>query len=475
MRQWRYVLPLAIALLIASSSWWRNRQNSHYALPPEAIAPLVPQLDQAPDIQVFFNQSEANVYTDPYRQITRHGDNLEAEIVKTIEQANMSVDVAVQALNLPLVAQALIDSQKRGVSVRLILENQYAQPWSQAIEQNRATPIHLDQLADWQHLSDANQDGKVTALEVARQDALLALQIAGVPQIDDTADGSKGSGLMHHKFLIADQRWVVTGSANFTLSGIHGDAAETSSRGNANSLLKIDSPDLAKQMTAEFNIMWGDGPAGQPDSQFGLDKPTRSVQEIVLDQGNMMLQFSPSSTRDPWPTSVNGLIAKILSQANKRIDIALFVFSEQALANQLESQSDGGVSLRVLIDPSFIYRSYSEALDLRGETLLNKSCQVEAENRPWKNSIDSVRSPQLQPGDKLHHKFAVIDEKTVIVGSQNWSHAANTINDETLMVVHSPTVAAHFNREFERLYRTARRNERTYLQRKIEAARQRCQ
>ena len=82
--------------------------------------------------------------------------------------------------------------------------------------------------------------------------------------------------------------------------------------------------------------------------------------------------------------------------------------------------------------------------------------------------------PKLPIGAKLHHKFAVIAEQTVIVGSQNWSHAANTNNDETLLVIQNPTVAAHFNREFERLYREPLIGETSSLAQKSESARQRC-
>ena len=62
-------------------------------------------------------------------------------------------------------------------------------------------------------------------------------------------------------------------------------------------------------------------------------------------------------------------------------------------------------------------------------------------------------TPRLSRSDKLHHKFAVIDGKTVITGSFNWSPAAAHTNDETLLVIHSPTLtASHFTREMDRLW-----------------------
>ena len=42
-----------------------------------AVRPKLPPLAQDPTIQVYFNQSQASVYRDPYRSITRYGDNLE--------------------------------------------------------------------------------------------------------------------------------------------------------------------------------------------------------------------------------------------------------------------------------------------------------------------------------------------------------------------------------------------------------------
>jgi phosphatidylserine/phosphatidylglycerophosphate/cardiolipin synthase-like enzyme len=280
---------------------------------------------------------------------------------------------------------------------------------------------------------------------------------------------------MHHKFLVVDRQWVITGSANWTLSDIHGDVDTSESRGNANALLKINSSTLASHFTEEFNQMWGDGPGAATDSRFGLKKRVHWVQRLPMSTGSLTLQFSPLSPTQPWENSVNGLIRRTLSQATHSIDLALFVFSEQPIANQLEMQSQKGTQLRVLIDPGFVYRNYSEALDMMGIVLPDQRCQIEDNNRPWKRPIDTVGSPRLLPGDKLHHKFAVIDNRTVIIGSHNWSDAANTQNDETLLVIENTTVSAHFKREFERLYRSPFIGNTAKLQQKREQSYQRCQ
>ncbi len=448
-RRWQFFCAAGLLLIACSTLWritgrtiWQTSAATH-------LQPAIEALPQDPYIQVFFNQSEATVYTDPYRQIERYGDDLEQIIISGIEGATTTIDVAVQDLNLPRIAQALVNSAQRGVRVRLILENQYANPTS----------------------AEAVQSGNPTG---APTSALQTLRNAGIPLIDDTADGSKGSGLMHHKFLVIDGQQVLTGSVNLTLSGIHGDMGVPNSRGNANSLLRINSPQLASYFTEEFAQMWGDGPAAQPDSLFGLQKRDRPAQQLAIANSHITLQFSPLSPTQPWQNSTNGLISRTLSQSTQQIDLALFVFSDQPLANQLQAQVQKGSQLRVLIDPGFVYRSYSEALDMLGLALPNQRCKIEADNQPWTKPISTVGSPRLPPGDKLHHKFAVIDSKTVIVGSHNWSQAANTENDEALLIIENKTVAAHFNREFNRLYRDPLLGNTERLQQLTQKSRQRC-
>ncbi|TVP62341.1 MAG: competence protein ComE [Leptolyngbya sp. LCM1.Bin17] len=442
----------------------------------EATLDTLDPLPQDPYIQVYFNQNQAAFYTDPYRQITRHGDDLEQVLVDAIASANVSIDVAVHEFSLPGVALALAQRQQDGIPVRIVIENTYNISMA---DRSRSTIAQMEDRArtkasDQFQLIDTNQDGVLSDDELAARDALTILAQAHIPLIDDTADGSKGSGLMHHKFMVVDGRTVITGSANWTMSCVHGDYANPDSRGNANSLVVIESRELAQHFQAEFNYMWGDGPGGAADSLFGLQKPHRPSSLVSTPGSVLEVQFSPTSRTIPWAESVNGLIAKTLGQASRTIHLALFVFSEQAISDQLWPLAQRGVHIKTLIDPGFAYRSYSEGLDMLGIALPDHRCQWDANNRPWPTPITTVGVPSLNDGDKLHHKFAVMDQTTVLIGSQNWSQAANTVNDENLLMIRNSTVAAHFEREFQRLYEDARLGLTPQLQRTKARLRETC-
>ncbi len=123
--------------------------------------------------------------------------------------------------------------------------------------------------------------------------------------------------------------------------------------------------------------------------------------------------------------------------------MALFVFSAQQLTNVLREKIKRGIEIRLVADPGFASRPFSEVLDLLGVSLPDHTCKVEAGNQPLDQALKGVGSPRLARGYKLklHHKFAVIDNKAVITSSFNWSPSAAHTNDETLLAIHSPRLA----------------------------------
>ena len=436
---------------------------------------LLKPLPQDSLIQIYFNHSQSSEYQEPYRDKIRKGDDLEQIIIDAISQANSTIDVAVQELRLPLVAQALVKKHQAGVKVRVILENNYSRAWSDLAtdELAKLTERKRNKYQEFIKFVDTNEDGNLSQQEINQRDTLKILDNAKIPLIDDTADGSKGSGLMHHKFIVIDNRFVIVTSANFTLSGIHGDYDNYDSLGNVNNLIKIDSFDLATIFTNEFNIMWGDGVGGKFDSKFGLQKPQREFKEVYFGKNKVTVIFSPTSPTKLWINSSNGLIGKALKSADSSIDSALFVFSAQRLSNILETRHKDKVKIRTLLEPDFAYRFYSEGLDMTGVALSNK-CKYELNNQPWENPIKTVGVPLLTSGDLLHHKYAVIDGKTVITGSHNWTEAANIGNDETVLVIENPKVAAHYVREFERLYSNAEFGIPGRIEKKVKQEKKEC-
>jgi competence ComEA-like helix-hairpin-helix protein len=428
-------------------------------------------LPQDPNLQVFMNHNPVSSYTEPYRQIKRSGDNLEQIIIDQIRSAQTSIDVAVQELRSPLIAQALRDRYRAGIRVRVVLENSYNRPLS-TLKTNDIEELEDREQERYREnfrLMDRDGDGQLSTEEVQNNDALKVLKGAGIPHLDDIADGSDGSGLMHHKFLVIDGQRVIVTSANFTLSDLHGDFQNKGSLGNANSLVLMESRDIAALFTQEFNSLWGDGPGGKQDSLFGVKKPFRPPKAVKVGSTTVWVKFSPTPAGIPWESSSNGLISQTLGQSRKTVEMALFVFSDQHIADELEGIARKGAQIRVLIEPTFAYQYYSEGLDLLGAALPRKivqkqaqgsagttHCTTEAENRPWTTPATSVGIPKLPRGDLLHHKFGISDRRRVVMGSHNWSEAADRLNDETLLVIESETVAAHYGREFERLFAQSR-------------------
>jgi len=56
---------------------------------------------------------------------------------------------------------------------------------------------------------------------------------------------------------------------------------------------------------------------------------------------------------------------------------------------------------------------------------------------------------------QMHHKVFIIDERIVVLGSYNFSQAAEERNDENLLIVYDEQIAEQFMQEFERVYELA--------------------
>ncbi len=402
-------------------------------------------------IRSFFNNRDASNYQDPFRGMNRKGDDLEKAILEEMDKAKKSIYVAVQEIRLPAIAKKLVEKQAQGLDVRVVLENSYnhnvlAQPNRNGSEDSDPNSHESTRYRDLILLIDQNRDGKITREEMLERDAIFILQQARIPLIDDTEDGSAGSGLMHHKFVVIDENVTILSSANFTPSCIHGDVGVAGSRGNDNALMVVKSKPLNRLFAEEFNLLW--------TARFGIQKPFRGARTVTVSGKKITVQFSPSTRKVDWEMTTNGLIAKQIRSARVSVQAGLFVFSEQGIADAMKEVAPKA-NVSVVVESKFAYRYFSEVLDLLGVTIPNPNCVIPTDNNPWSPAIQTAGTVRNRAGDVLHHKFGVVDRKKTLFGSHNWSAAANDINDEFLVVVDDVVTAGEFSTEFNRLTRSA--------------------
>ena len=408
---------------------------------------LAPLSSYAVGVTAYFNHTANKQYTEPYRNITRTGDNLEQVLLDQITSAKKSIYIAVLEFRLPLVAKALVAKKAQGVDVRVVLEHDYNFNVTRQTDETNDNEHDASRSNELHAFVDVNRNGRFEVEELQSRDAIYILQQAQIPIMDDTFDSSAGSGLMHHKFMIIDGRTTVVSSANFTMSCIHGDSLAPNSRGNANSMIVVDSPGFSGIFTEEFSQLWGNGRRGN----YGQGKTYRGPRSITVGGIKMTVQFSPTSRKYNWEETVNGLIGAQIKRATKSVKAALFVYSDQNLSTTLEARSDAGVAVGVLMERQFAFREYSELLDMLGVRMLAPNCKFEDNNQPWRKPVKEAGVGVQPQGDVLHHKFGVVDNKITIMGSQNWSDSANFSNDETLVVIENAAISDQYTQEYNRL------------------------
>ncbi|GAA6619757.1 phospholipase D-like domain-containing protein [Scytonema sp. NUACC26] len=206
---------------------------------------------------------------------------------------------------------------------------------------------------------------------------------------------------------------------------------------------------IASIFTEEFNYMW--------QGLFKSYKPKRSPIVIPVGHGTIAINFSPNRKKDNIATTSNGIIASYMQQAQKSVHIAVFVYSDQKISDTLGNVRDRGVEdIKVLIDPDFFRQPYSKAYDAMGVCPQPSKSSPFIKVKPWNQPIMTVGFPTAPMGDRgVHSKMAVLDGVLAIAGSHNWSNSGNYMNDETLVFINNPIVAAHYEREFNRLYEIA--------------------
>lgn len=185
----------------------------------------------------------------------------------------------------------------------------------------------------------------------------------------------KGKGLFHEKMWIFDEEVVFLGSTNLTPSSL---------KMHENMMVGLYSPELAKALAR-----------GRPEGFQGWSFDYYSL---------------------PHPEGLEALL-ETLRSAKKEIKLTLFTFTHPEIAAVLVELHQKGIKISLKLDGTTA-RGASRNIK---EFLENAGIKVEVS-----------RGLEL-----CHEKWGVIDQKTHIIGSANWTKAAFQKNKDFLLIINN--------------------------------------
>jgi phosphatidylserine/phosphatidylglycerophosphate/cardiolipin synthase-like enzyme len=245
----------------------------------------------------------------------------------------------------------------------------------------------------------------ITDTDNLKNEPIEQLKAAKIPVVED-----KRSAIMHHKFTVVDGASVWMGSWNFTVYDTY--------RYNNNGALWRSRP-LAEKYTVEFEQLF--------EGKIGAStRKAKSAADVVVDAARdvrIEAYFTPED--NPAPE-----IVKRVEGARTSVLFLAYSFTDNDIGAAMLARHRAGVQVRGVFERTGSETSSSEF-----------------------GRLKQAGADVLQDGNRylMHHKVIVIDERTVVFGSYNFSASAQD-NNENLLIVDSPELAKLFVAEFAKVY-----------------------
>lgn len=296
-------------------------------------------------------------------------------LLDEINNAKNSIDIAVYGMDvIPKIYNALQNAKQRDVKIRIVYDK-----------------------------SSSSETDYYTETEKI---LLLADEYNSDYIADKPAYTNK---LMHNKFLIFDNKKVLTGSMNISATGL--------SDYNANAVVIINSEDIAKLYTAEFEQML----SGKfHELKVKPDLPDK----FMLGDTKISVYFSPYD-------KISEKIIPHIANAREYIYIPAFLITHKGLADALMQAKQKNVDVKIIIDANSV------------TTRNTKHEQLRRSNIPLKTE---------NYAGKMHSKSIIIDDKYIITGSMNFSNSGETKNDENILIIENPEFAKEYKSYFMYLW-----------------------
>ncbi|SRR6266542_454198 len=240
------------------------------------------------------------------------------------------------------------------------------------------------------------------------QKALGIVRGAGI-----TIVGDERQAIMHDKFAVRDGVEVWTGSWNFTRDDTY--------RLN-NNAARFHSPELARAYASEFETMFS-------QRKFGGSRPKgQPAAPVQVGSAQVQVLFAPDN-------GVAQRLAERISQVSSSIRFLAFSFTQDAIGKAVLDRAKAGARVSGVFERTGSETRFSEYGQMKQVGL-----DVYQDGNPY----------------LMHHKVFVLDGRTTIFGSFNFSDSADKDNDENCLIVDDAAFAARFSEEIDRMLASAR-------------------
>lgn len=143
----------------------------------------------------------------------------------------------------------------------------------------------------------------------------------------------------------------------------------------------------------------------------------------IISNGSIEVIFSPNQ-------GATSAIVNAISQANQSILVSAYSFTSQIIAQALLEAKKRHVNVKIILDKSQISQRYSSSKFFK--------------NLGFDLKIDTKHAI-------FHNKVMIIDDKTVITGSFNFTKAAETKNAENVLIIrNNPQIAKLYKQDWQK-------------------------
>ena len=297
------------------------------------------------------------------------------ETVNLINNTHSTLDMAVyEWSNIPEIERAIENAKARNVKIRAVYE-------VKPNDSVRAEMADFLSKIEEKHSDEIPENKKLTSM------------------------------LMHNKFIISDNKTLLTGSMNFSRTGFSGF--------NANNIVIISSPELASYYTKEFEQMYG-------GIFHTLKKPLDSSNLFNIGGTKVNAYFSPQDK------TVEKALVPLVNNAKNYIYLPVFVITHKSLTKALIDAKNRGVDVKIILDATSVRSNHTTH-----EVLRNAGIPLKTESF----------------AGKVHTKSMIIDDKYVVTGSMNFSNSGENRNDENCLVIENPELAKFYKGWFEFIWK----------------------